>query len=289
MKPLISITFGLALAGSAIGQTLTESFNYASGTNINGLTSGNGITWGSRNNANHDTNVVSSTGLTYSSAGYSGLIETGRALTVTSAGAGSFITPSYHLSEAYFGGIRQTLGNTVYGSFLRRQDVGILDSESVLNLDAGAPLGLGNGDYLSGFYIKNNIYTISLFDEATGTFPEIGTGKVATTGKTDLIVFKFEQGLTGNQQRFSLAINPDLSGNSIVWDAVLTSVRSVKNYRASFLASHTLPAAPRTFTMDEIRFGSDLASIKPVPEPASIAALGLGLAGIIARRSKKRS
>lgn len=289
MKPIISFSFGLAIAGSAFGQTLTDSFNYTAGANINGLSSGNGITWASRNNAGNNTNVVTSSGLTYAAAGYSGLVETGNALTVTSAGSGSFVTADYHLSEASFGGIRQALGNTVYGSFLRRQDAGVLDSESVLNFDAGALLGEGNGVYLTGFYIKNNVYTIQSFEETTGTFPEGSTGKSAAVGQTDLIFFKFEQGLAANQQRLSLAINPVLTGSSISWDAVVTTTRGAMDYRAAFLASHTSPAAPRTATIDEVRFGSTLASVNPVPEPASMAALGFGIAGLVARRRLKSS
>lgn len=283
MRLLPLFILGLAIPGSAVAQSLTDSFNYASGANINGLSSGNGITWGSRNNASHDTNIVSSSGLSYGAAGYSGFTESGRALTITSAGAGSFIVPTYFVSEAFFTGARQALGDTVYGSFLRRQDVGVLDSESVMNLDAGPPLGQGDGVALAGFYIKNNVYTVYAYDESTGTFPEVGTGKSTSVGQTDLILFKFEQGLAGNQ-RFSLAINPDLSGSSIAWDAVLTSRRVALNYRTAFISSHTSPAAPRTATLDEIRFGSTLDSVKPVPEPATMTALGLGLVALYSRR-----
>lgn len=279
----------LLLAGFstlAYGQVLTDSFDYASGTDINGLVSPGGLSWGSHNLAGNNMNVVSNSGLSYSAAGYSGYTESGNALSLDSTGAGSpWWAPDYHPSVAYVNNVSATLGNTVYGSFLVRRET--WSAGPSMYLDSGALIGTGNGSYHAGLYVSNGIYTISAYDTPTQTFPSASTGKSSNVGQTDLIVFMYEQGLPGGEQRFSMSVNPILTGGPFAWDASVTAIRGASNFRTEFYSGHTTGISPAQITYDEIRFGSTLEAVTPVPEPATLGVLGIcGL--IAARRTRKK-
>ena len=273
-----------AIVGVAQAQTFTDSFQYAAGANIHGLTSPTGLTWGSHNLASNDKNTVTSTGLSYADAGYSQYSASGEALEVSSEGAAPpNWLPTGHVSMAY-SWKPSTLGRTVYASFLTKPTHGNASIQS-LYFDGGALIGTGNGAFISGFYMKNGKYTIQAYDSSLQIFPEVVTSKSSVLGQTDLVLVKLEQDLPGGLVRFSLAVNPVFGAADPVWDGVVTAKLGYSSsFRAEFSANHYDGMQVARVQYDEIRFGSNLASVTPVPEPSTLLLLGAGIGAFLRRK-----
>lgn len=284
MRLLPLFIFGLAIPGSAVAQSLTDSFNYAAGTNLHNLAGSGGIDWKNHNLSGNNGASVTASGLSYTDAGYSTFISNGRAAEVTSAGAGSVNSaPTLHPSLLTVDGLRSTFGNVLYGSFLVKATAG-QDIATAIYFDSGFPIGAGNRAFSAGLYVGSGQYRTMAFNESNGSYNDLPTGKTTAIGQTDLVVFRYEQRASTNEQIFSVAINPVFTGSGITWDQTSIGLKGPSNFRTEFWSYHYSPNPPGTVIYDEVKFGATLESVTPVPEPATMAALSLGLVALISRR-----
>ncbi len=279
----LSVVVG-AVASLGFAQGIHDSFSYRTGTVVNNLPSPAGFTWYSHNLNGNQANKVLATGLSYADAGYSNFAEFGGAVRVDTTDAG---TPSnYYSSRIHTPNIPAVVGGSIlYGSFLVRPDAGQGSATNpywFLALDNGALIGQGNGSYNGGIEVING--EISAYGWSGGPVIK-GTGKNSSIGQTSFVLFKFDSTVSG-ASKLSLAVNPLLSGPSVAWDAEITFQESIAGSRVEFGTAHYTGQTAAKATFDEIRFGRDLQSVTPVPEPGTMVALGMGALAFLKRRKR---
>jgi hypothetical protein len=115
--------------------------------------------------------------------------------------------------------------------------------------------------------------------EGTLTFGGLDPYPVST-----LVVGKIEWGTGGADEMFTL-YSVDPSDLGTLGTGVTASMSDVTQ-SAFDTISFTKRNSGGTATYDEIRFGATLADVTPVPEPSSMALLGLGGLALLRRRRK---
>lgn len=284
---LISVIVGAA-APLGFAQGIHDSFSYPAGTVVHNLDSPAGFTWYSHNLNGNQSDKVLASGLTYADAGYSAFTEFGGAVQVDATGSGApGFAPTYFSSRIHTPNIPAVVGGSIiYGSFLVRPDAGhdgLNNPYWFVAFDDGAINGTGSGSYNGGIEVING--EVSAYGYGDGGPVIKGTGKFSPVGQTQFVVYKFDSSVPG-ASKLSLSVNPVLSGPTIAWDAEVTFQYSITGSRVEFgTAFYTGQTATKT-TFDEIRFGRDLQSVTPVPEPGTLVALGMGAWAFLKRQKR---
>lgn len=104
----------------------------------------------------------------------------------------------------------------------------------------------------------------------------------------DFIVLKLTVDNTAAADRVDVWLNPDLSvalGASTVY--YMTNISSANAFRLQ-AGNQNAARTNAVFIVDEIRLGSDYVDVAPVPEPSTIAILGVTLSGLWLSIRRKR-
>jgi hypothetical protein len=151
----------------------------------------------------------------------------------------------------------------------------------LLRLDSSLNVGAFNGFfgvYLDGGGINDDDLYIGKpgggalaqwVVETRGGAGQVSTGKAVVSGQTTLLVLKAD--LRTGADTFSLVANPTLPGaEPAVYDAVKSG------FDLGQLNGITIYSAGH-FSVDEIRWGETYADVTPIPEPATILPVALGV------------
>jgi hypothetical protein len=156
-----------------------------------------------------------------------------------------------------------------------------------INLSSLDAPSSSTGEYFAAFSsnlgsgYSGRLYTVKQASTPTGEFQlAVGNGSSATTGgafwavnltvnTTYNIVMKFTQNAL--LDTMTLWVNPA--------DSSSTSVTTAGSSMASSLASFAFRQASTTgdVTVDDLKVGTTFADVAPVPEPGTVALIGLGL------------
>jgi hypothetical protein len=269
----------LVASSPAVGQVIAyDGFNYAAGTNLNGLNGGTGWAnaWSEPNfgTGNPNDNVPET--IQAGSLSFGSLATSGNRVVT----GGRF---SYDIRN--LGTALGAAGTTRYASFLLRRDT--------VGPDPG-----NNGPDYGGlvFGDENNPNSLFVGKPGGGTLANYalengnGNGQVSSTrpevlGTTALLVVRFD--FTAGNDTFRLYVNPTPGEiEPSVADATKTDLNI-----ASLVGVSISTGAAATWSVDEIRVGNTfLDVVAPVPEPGSVALLLTG--GLAAlwhgRRSRRR-
>jgi hypothetical protein len=288
---LLASTAVLAFGVSPVkAQLLTyEGFNYSPNQNLDALNGGSGwaAAWDSQND-NTQYQVSSTAPLTYgtlqTTANYvygGNTFETTGRIVATSSG--SVWANAGRVSDPF--SLQQLDQGVVWGSFLLRRDA---DVPNWNYLDVAFHRG--------GIPWANDSSNESLRIRAVGSQFEAmsynngNLANIATSalGDTLLFVIKWELSLTAGQNNIYLWVNPnqstlggaDLATNTATWSATGLNTEEARWRSFKFYSGNTASAT----SLDEIRFGTDYASVTPIPEPSTYALIGLGLAALFTLR-----
>ncbi|MEM1211586.1 MAG: PEP-CTERM sorting domain-containing protein [Planctomycetota bacterium] len=250
-----------------------EGFDYSSpvvdGTDIAGLSGGtptgspgfNGSVWRDGNNGTRAEFVFEETGLAYTDGLGNELI----------VGGGSTVEPDTGNTSVYFrefdkgSGLLDT-GNAVYFSFLTAV--------------------VGDGSRVFGLTTSDTNFGFRLFRDAGFWRVQIGGVGVTSTVSTDnfdgLVVGRITM-KDGNDD-FEIWFNPDdISSEAALGTADIQFLdgANTPNFNRFRLEGGNFPT---DLQFDEIRLGTTFADVVPIPEPGSLALIGLGGLVIAARR-----
>jgi hypothetical protein len=122
--------------------------------------------------------------------------------------------------------------------------------------------------------------------ELKGSFS--GTGATsASLGSTHLYVGRVDFSDADDGDVFTLWIDPELGSTPDDGDAFLTTTGTLDMSAADYYPSVYLRAGRGAVTyVDEIRMDTTFADVTPVPEPATMALLGLGGLAVLRRRRR---
>jgi hypothetical protein len=260
----------------ALGQVIAyEGFNYAAGSNLNGLNGGSGWgnAWTEPSFGTGDPNDLVPETIQTGSLTFGSLITSGNHVVT----GGKF---SYDIR--LLGSPLGTSGTTRYASFLIRRDT-------------LGPDPTNNGpDYGGLVFADENANSLFVGKPGGGTVGNYalenngGTGQVASSrpevlGTTALLVVRFDFA-TGNDT-IRLYVNPTPGGTEpSVADATKTNLDL-----GSFEGVSISTGAANAWSVDEIRIGNSFADVVvPVPEPTSLAFLLTGGLAALWHRCRKR-
>jgi len=273
---LSAFAAGMALSTSAQAALLAhEPFNYTAGLNLATQTGGTGFTSAWTANASDYTAVG---GLSYS-----GLVSTGGAVEVV--GNGSWSTSARRNITSI-----DTTTGVIWGSYLIRPDV-IGDDGIEIKFGEGAPPGTPNNinwGFASG--MGNGGGTAPRLDANSNSGAVFGSN--LTVGQTHLLVWAYNSASTGDgffPGDFVAWIDLDLSlydvGDPTSFpDPGTASIYKFVGGGQPNIGITQIFGRNTTFTFDEMRVGSNFASVIPEPSSALLGALGVFAAVGIRRR-----
>ena len=244
-----------------------EGFGYSTGS----LSSQNGGTgfdnaWGTSGSGGA-VNVQSS------SLAYSDLLTSGGKAYLSPSGAGG---------AAITRNLNSTINSgTVYLSFLTNLDDG--------NRYFGLALDNNGGEvFLTG---KPTTYgspgSWSLTNSANLPGSPISSGQNISLDTTALMVLRIDFNASGANERVRLYVNPTLGVEPVTANIDVISSASFSINQIRMSAGYFVAGSPTAYGwVDEIRLGTDFASVTPVPEP-SVWLLGcIGLLAVFAQRRR---
>ena len=260
--PIATLTAGTLLAGlSAQGSTIYyESFDYEAGTNLSTLTSS---VWSGSGD-------IATPGLTYGDLDSS-----------SSTNAG-FVDGNSASDAVDFSGFLDN-GDTLWfsvvvnlGGISTNPDFGFALSSS--GGSGSNLLPIGASETALGFRIKGNDGGLKAAEWANTITTSGTTGNVGlSAGTTYLVVGEMTFGATDTINLYLPDVNLNLG--SVVSTKTVTLDQTAFD-TITFMAKGATPGD----LVDEIRFGTTSADVLPVPEPGSLALLGLGGLMMIKRR-----
>lgn len=286
----IAAVFLVAIAFSANATLITyDGFNYASGTNLHGLSGGTGwqTAWDNQNGTGSAITVASS-GLTYSTLITSGnqvttntYDSTGRRLDVSYLGAWD---SAGYVSDPFI--ITQIDQGTVWGSFLARRNAATATwDEPVFSLHRN------NTDW----FATSASSALQIGWDATGGTWFARQGSTTTNlagsaiGEVVLFAFKLELSTSGTNNIY-VWMNPSgLGGSDLAVSTANASFTGLATSDARFkaFAVYGGGSASNAMTFDEVRFGTTYASVTPIPEPAAALLATVGLFVILLARRRR--
>lgn len=314
LKTAVIVASGLLLAAPAsadlvvyegfTGYTAGNLHNQAANSNTLGLnTSGTGAGLYSSTNTNATTSInYQATGLTFSNLTVSGGsvalnsstgtvtgVALNNALSFTGTLYGSYLvnfsstvvadnTPYAYVTIA----TTRTTGTTHFSS--------IADNSGAINSVAVGYDGLGANATNSGVILSGGSTYIVLASftnvgvALSAETPGVATQWVLSTAQFDH--FK-SNGFAGLEAASIGATASDVT--SVVSESMTSGTYSLFGDTNALRVGMNSNSGARTFTIDEIRFGTSLDAVTPIPEPATAAALvGLGALAVSALRRRRR-
>jgi len=278
-RTLAALLMVTATGTPAVGQVIAyEGFNYASGTNLNGLNGGSGWAnaWSepSFGTGNPDDNIpetIQAGSLTFGS-----LVTSGNRVVT----GGRF---SYDIRN--LGTALGTAGTTRYASFLIRRDTTGPDPTNNGPDFGGLVFGDENNPN-SLFVGKPGGGTVANFALENGNGSnQVASSRPETLGTTALLVVRFD--FTAANDTFRLYVNPTPGATE---PSVADALKNDLNI-GTFVGVSISTGALANWSVDEIRLGNTFADVVavPVPEPGSIVlTLSGGLAILWRRRARRR-
>lgn len=274
----VAIAAGASLASAAV---LThEDFNYGAG----GLSGGNNYNpgewtngWGSSDPQPFSVgsgSLSDPTGLLQTSGGYA--YSTIWANDPTKAASNERGLAAGTI--AALNGDQTGLAPDAWVSFLCRRD-----SLTTANHTGG--LSFGNGmQYQPGFNIGANIGATGegTWQVFQGSSPWVDSGVPVVVGETALIVVKMDF-QSNNDVIGTMWVNPTSS-------SAFDTPGATATFQKPFASNGGFAISGREYSFDEIRFGNaatDVTPGLPVPEPTSLAVIGLGLSALATRRHRR--
>jgi hypothetical protein len=290
----------LAMSGVVVEGTLLtyEGFDYSSGANLAGQSGGSGWRTPSGGDWLPDgasgggpAGTIASSGLNYSSAGYTSaqaahLPVSGLALTAgrnhrylaIDAGAvydtAGFRDGGNRLGAADAGGVG-SINNTLYGSFLlHSSDWSAARMIFELNDNGASPandLRIAQDSAGSGFSLSNG--------DGNGLSTVSST---PTSSNTYMIVFRVDFSDQNNGDNLTFWLNPE-AGIS----APATGGISLTNTRNFTFNNIEMRAVNGNVVFDEFRMGTTWESVAAIPEPGTLALVGIALGSLVLFRRRK--
>jgi hypothetical protein len=250
---LLAVGVACLLLQSAQASLLfSEAFNYNTGALQNRVNPGGG-TWTGGNNG---LQIVAGN-LTYSGLADQG----GNALQIQNASAGS----------SYITYANQTSGQVFY-SFLFNPSVVNSGNNYFTALNPGNSTPNGSSDAIDAYYYSSGKIEV----RANAQPATAGTGTALTLGTTYFIVEEIDL----DAKTASLWINPTPGAGAPTATATISGITATAVDNVGFKAQ----SGTGTFVVDNLLIGTTWADVTPVPEPSSLAMIGLGLFGLAAWR-----
>jgi hypothetical protein len=176
---------------------------------------------------------------------------------------------------------------SLYYSFLIRPSAAATNNSYITMLDPPGGPANGGGDALAVYYgtsLTANQNRIGVRTTGGGSGASY-SGTELTLNTTYFIVTKYAFNYPGaGQSTVSIWVNPTVGGSEGTADAteggtVISSI-GVVDFKAQTVA-------PGEWAVDDLRIGTTWADVNPVPEPSTLALLGLGVLGLVfARRMR---
>jgi len=297
MKHIGTLIFSLLMGpGVAMATLLTyEGFDYTPSASIDGQTGGTG--WRSPSNPSwtvaSGSGTITSGGLSYADAGYTGGApsESGNAL--SSSGASSRIQ---RIPDVDSGGVWDNAG-------LRNASGNVIGGSGVTGTFYGSML-VSSSDWSSSrliYEFQNTGGGVRPRMDVNGSFQLTNTSggplsnppAVTPTGSnTYLIVFQFDLDgtdtateSTDNNSNITYWINPVAGGTAPTGG---TQMFTTQRKLIEFNQLDVRNIGTGDVTVDEIRFGTEWSDVAPIPEPGTLALMGVFSLALAAARHFRR-
>ena len=112
------------------------------------------------------------------------------------------------------------------------------------------------------------------------------SGTASGTNTLDKTFLVARLSTNGTDETLDVFVNPDLSATPTTADISVTGDVAAFNTVRLFAGDNLSGAAPADADFDEIRIGTTFGDVTPIPEPASLALVGLGSLVMLGRRRR---